>query len=411
MKKKILLIDDDRLVLTSIEKLILSKGYEVRSYQSPVEALKAFSDQEFDLVISDIRMSGQDGIETVRGMRQIEEEQGRSQTPIIMMTGYASEDAPVQAIKTGVQDYFLKPLDNDELLKSIEFHLEKRYKIIGIESTDSIAGQTKAHSPERRLASRPELLSRADFRHFARTVLRSARSVSRIGIRQASSKDLPELLKVEKVAWPEEARASKEMLASRIEIFPEGVLCATVNGTIVGFSCWELIAQTPDKIHDNWSTLTDWGFIRKTHTPNGSTLFGVSLSILPQAPRDTAFAIAEATKKIAIRKELSWVALGSRIPGFHRVASKMNVGKYIRQFRLTGKHFDPELDLYKRMGMALIRPIPDFFPDPLSCNFGALLAWKNPLKEIPDQLNLWDEYRWFTLWTHKARRRQESWQI
>lgn len=128
MKKRILLIDDDRLVLTSIEKLILSKGYEVRSYQSPVEALKAFSDHEFDLVISDIRMSGQDGIETAQGMRQIEEEQGRPQTPIIMMTGYASEDTPVQAIKIGVQDYFLKPLDNDELLKSIEFHLEKRYK-------------------------------------------------------------------------------------------------------------------------------------------------------------------------------------------------------------------------------------------------------------------------------------------
>lgn len=280
------------------------------------------------------------------------------------------------------------------------------------ESTSGVLARPKgALLPERRLMPRPGLLSLEDFRHFVRKLPKTAKAVSLIGIRQARFEDLPELLGIEEIAWPEGSRVSKEMLASRIEVFPEGVLCATVKEAIVGFACWEIITQTPDRIQEDWTTLTDRGFIKRTHSPNGSTLFGVSLSTVLRAPRDTAFAIGEATKKLAIRKNLPWVALGSRIPRFHRFASKIDVETYIRQFKITGRHIDPELDMYKRMGMTPIRPLSDFFPDPPSCNFGVLLAWKNPFKETADQLNLWEVYRWFNLWEHKIRRGQKSCQI
>ena len=263
--------------------------------------------------------------------------------------------------------------------------------------------------PERRFAPRLGLLSMADFKRFVRTLPKIAKSTSLIGIRQASFDDLPTLLRIEEVTWPEGARASEKMLSSRIEIFPEGVLCATVNDSIVGFSCWQIVSQTPEKIFQSWANLTDQGFIRKTHHPNGLTLFGVSLSIAPSAPKGTIWTISEAAKKLTIRRSLPWAALGSRIPRFHQFSAKMDVGTYIRQFR-AGRHLDPELDLYKRVGLTPIRPLPNFFPDPTSCNFGVLLGWKNPFKETRDQLNIWEGYRWFDLWEHKIRRRQKPWQ-
>lgn len=137
MNKKILLIDDDPLVLKSLMKLLRSKGYDVEGCKNGEEATKAFQEERFDLVVSDIRMSGQDGIETVERFRQFEKNMDLSPIPIIMITGYASEDAPIQAIKLGVQDYFLKPFDTNELLRSIQFHLESkeepvRFNILGI---------------------------------------------------------------------------------------------------------------------------------------------------------------------------------------------------------------------------------------------------------------------------------------
>ena len=261
---------------------------------------------------------------------------------------------------------------------------------------------------ERRRVYRPELLSLAEFKRMIRSLPKIAGDISAIRIRQATHGDIPELLQVESAAWPEEARASEEMLSSRVGLFPEGVLCAVVNFSIVGFICTEIIDQQPEQIHENWSQLTDDGYIRKTHNPSGTTLFGVSMSVLPGAPTNTAFALCESAKKLAIRKHLPFVVLGSRIPRFHRFADTMDVEEYIQTFR-NGKHLDPELDLYKRIGLVPIRPLPGFFPDPASCNFGVLMIWKNPLIEESDRLNLWEQYHWFSLWDYRSRRRKKPW--
>ncbi len=262
---------------------------------------------------------------------------------------------------------------------------------------------------ERRKVPRPGILPLADFRNFVCNVPKATREISCIGIRQAVLSDLSQLLKIEEATWSEDARASAEMLASRIEVFPEGVLCATVDNRILGFACWEIIIQTPDEIRGSWADLTDHGLIKETHTHNGLTLFGVSLSILPEAPNGTIWTISEAAKKLTIRRGLAAAALGSRIPRYHQLSEKMDAETYIRQFK-TGRHFDPELNLYKRIGLMPVRVLPNFFPDPASCNYGVLVQWRNPFKGIRDQLNVWEEYRWFDLWEHRIRRRQRPWQ-
>ena len=122
--KKILVLDDDKLVLASVDKILKKEGYLTELAQSAQEALEKAQAQEFDLVISDIRMPGKNGVEAVREIRRLFDEKMKKDIPIIFITGYASEEAPIQAIKLGVCDYILKPFNLDELLRSIEKYIQ-----------------------------------------------------------------------------------------------------------------------------------------------------------------------------------------------------------------------------------------------------------------------------------------------
>ncbi len=105
-----------------------------------------------------------------------------------------------------------------------------------------IIEKPELNGQERREFPRPKLLSPGEFRHFARSIPGVVRSFSSIQLHQASLGDLPALLRVEKKAWPEESRASEEMLQSRIQIFSEGVICAKTGNERIGFLCTEILA-------------------------------------------------------------------------------------------------------------------------------------------------------------------------
>ena len=115
--KRILLVDDDALVLKSIKRLLERYSYFVISAKCSHEALSILEKEEVDLVISDIRMPDEDGLLLGKKIREI------SDCPLIYVTGYASEDAPIDAIKLGAKDYLLKPFDLDELLASVKRHI------------------------------------------------------------------------------------------------------------------------------------------------------------------------------------------------------------------------------------------------------------------------------------------------
>lgn len=116
--KKILVIDDDILVLKAISKLLSIKGFSIKEAHSGVEAIQLLQAEDFDLIISDIRMAEIDGIQVVERLRALGKD-----TPVILVTGYASENAPVEAYQLGVSDYILKPFDKDDLLKKVEKNL------------------------------------------------------------------------------------------------------------------------------------------------------------------------------------------------------------------------------------------------------------------------------------------------
>lgn len=114
-KKRILAVDDDVIVLTRIST-ILRNDYDLVTVNSGMRALRYLELEKPDLILLDIRMVQQDGIETLRKIRNMEE---CKEIPVIMLTGVENKDIVVESAKLGICDYLLKPFSTTELLKRV----------------------------------------------------------------------------------------------------------------------------------------------------------------------------------------------------------------------------------------------------------------------------------------------------
>lgn len=121
MAKKILLIDDDELVLKSTRKLLERQGYEVFPASSAKEALQLIDNDSLDLVISDIRMPDKNGVEIVSEIQSCRARAGKKDLPIIFITGYAAFGQELHATFLG--EILYKPFDSEKLLAAIRDYL------------------------------------------------------------------------------------------------------------------------------------------------------------------------------------------------------------------------------------------------------------------------------------------------
>jgi DNA-binding NtrC family response regulator len=118
---KLLIIDDELSVRDSLGKWFREEGYEVGTAESASEALTRLAEQKWDLALVDIKMRGTDGIELQRRMREVD-----PSLLTIIMTGYASVETAVNAMKNGAYDYLTKPLDPDDVTHKIRKALTER---------------------------------------------------------------------------------------------------------------------------------------------------------------------------------------------------------------------------------------------------------------------------------------------
>ncbi len=107
---KLLIVDDELSVRDSLGKWFREEGYEVATTENASDALTSLAQQRWDVALVDIKMHGTDGIELQRRMHEVDPE-----LLVIMMTGYASVETAVAALKNGAYDYVTKPLDPDEI--------------------------------------------------------------------------------------------------------------------------------------------------------------------------------------------------------------------------------------------------------------------------------------------------------
>jgi 3-oxoacyl-[acyl-carrier-protein] synthase II len=128
VKKRILVVDDDSLVLSSLNKLFFKEGYEVSLAQTGEEALNIIDQAEFDLIIIDIRMAELNGVETVKKIKEIRKSKGKVEIPVIFITGYADLASLVEAPQLG--EVVMKPFDLDEFLNRVKQQTSKRRVVI-----------------------------------------------------------------------------------------------------------------------------------------------------------------------------------------------------------------------------------------------------------------------------------------
>jgi two-component system response regulator HydG len=107
---KLLIVDDELSVRDSLSKWFREEGYEVATAENASDALTRLAEQRWDAALVDIKMHGTDGIELQRRMHEVDPE-----LIVIIMTGYASVETAVAALKNGAYDYVTKPLDPDDI--------------------------------------------------------------------------------------------------------------------------------------------------------------------------------------------------------------------------------------------------------------------------------------------------------
>ena len=120
---RILLIDDEELVIRSLEKLLKKEGFEVEPARNGLEAIKKAGEVDFDLVVTDIRMPELNGIDTLEQIREVLKHRGNAPIPEICITGYADEELNKKAEALGVADYLYKPFDIKDFLRCVHKHL------------------------------------------------------------------------------------------------------------------------------------------------------------------------------------------------------------------------------------------------------------------------------------------------
>src|SRR5262245_11956170 len=115
----ILVVDDEKNIRAHLASYLRGQGYTTETAASAADALTALRSRRFDLVLSDVRMTGMDGLALLAELRRTAPE-----TTVVLMTAYATVSQAVEAMRAGAQDYVVKPFSLDEIKLVVERALE-----------------------------------------------------------------------------------------------------------------------------------------------------------------------------------------------------------------------------------------------------------------------------------------------
>lgn len=140
--EKILIVEDEAVIRSALRKLLERNGYEVSEAGTVNEALDKFDLDNFDLIISDLRLPGASGTDMIKPAGDV---------PVLIMTSYASLRSAVDSMKSGAVDYIAKPFDHDEMLAAVA-------AIIANHSAERSASPTPSTSSKKGLPHLGEMI-------------------------------------------------------------------------------------------------------------------------------------------------------------------------------------------------------------------------------------------------------------
>ncbi len=119
-QSRIMIIDDEKIVGDMAKLSLEQEGYAVETFLNAEPALKRLTEDQFDVVVTDYKMKGIDGMEVLKTVRS-----RHPRTQVIMITAFANLDAAIEALRGDVHDFFPKPVKIKDLKASIKRALEK----------------------------------------------------------------------------------------------------------------------------------------------------------------------------------------------------------------------------------------------------------------------------------------------
>jgi len=210
---RVLVVDDERNILTSLQKWLSREGYQVATVRSGQEALAALEAERPDVVLMDIRMAGLSGLETLRHAKRV-----APKIPIILMTAYGTTDTAIEAMKHGAFEYILKPFE----LPALHDLLRRAVAASRLMRTPVTFGETAPHADGEPILGRsPKMID------VYKTIGQVAGSPITVLIRgeSGSGKEL-----VARAIYQHSPRADKPFLAVNCAAIPESLLESELFG-------------------------------------------------------------------------------------------------------------------------------------------------------------------------------------
>lgn len=140
MTTKVLLVDDEIDFLEVMRERLATRGMQVATSDSAAGALARMDSERFDAVILDLKMPGMDGLEALNRIKQ-----KRPEVQVILLTGHATVEKGVEAIRLGAMDVVEKPADLEVLAEKIKNAREKKMLIVEKANQDRIMDILKHH--------------------------------------------------------------------------------------------------------------------------------------------------------------------------------------------------------------------------------------------------------------------------
>lgn len=137
-KANILVIDDDPLLIRTLQKVLEKNGYMVDIARNGFEGIKKAKSGFFHLVLCDIRMPGLDGLMTIRHIQEFQDRAGIGRSGFIVVTAYDGDETRHHAAQLGVTDFLLKPFDLQKFTAIIDHHALPLAKKTSLEEVERL---------------------------------------------------------------------------------------------------------------------------------------------------------------------------------------------------------------------------------------------------------------------------------
>ena len=115
MSSKVLIVDDEKLMRISLESQLKKEGYQVKSVDNAMDGLRLVKSEEYDVVVTDMRLGGMSGMDFLKEIKKF-----NAEIIVVIMTAYGTLEGAVLAIKEGAYDYVSKPFSTDELIIKLQ---------------------------------------------------------------------------------------------------------------------------------------------------------------------------------------------------------------------------------------------------------------------------------------------------